>query len=85
MIAARRKEALTSALRFAKFVFDEASEEQKVAIRDYVLQGLDYLAEELKYDRTHDRDLDVPSLRWLCAELVLVYGSSWSERPSDSG
>ena len=40
VIAARRKEVLTSALGFAKFVFDEAPEEQREAISDYVLQDL---------------------------------------------
>ena len=35
------------------------------------LQGLDYLVEELRYDREHDID-DVPFLRWACAHLALA-------------
>ena len=34
-----------------------------------ILEGLDYLAEELRYDGAHD-DSEVPNLRWRCAQLA---------------
>ena len=36
------------------------------------LQGLGYLAEELRYDREEDQDenIDVPLLRWRSAQLA---------------
>ena len=68
LIAARRKEAISSALQVAKLVFDEGTEEHREAMSEYVLQGLAYLAEELRYDREHDDD--VPLLRWRCTQLA---------------
>ena len=32
------------------------------------LEGLDYLAEELRYEREHDNE--IPNLRWRCAQLA---------------
>ena len=80
MIATRRKVSLGPALQIAKWVFDEGSDAQKEAIRRLALQGLDYLSEELRYDRKHDQDsdqgndqdsIDVPLLRWRSAQLAL--------------
>ena len=76
MIATRRKVSLGPALQIAKWVFDEGSDEQKEAIRRLALQGLDYLSEELRYDRKHDQgndqdSIDVPLLRWRSAQLAL--------------
>ena len=70
MIAARRKEALSWALQVAKLVFDEGTEERREAMSEYVLQGLSYLAEKLRYEREHDDDIDVPFLRWRCTQLA---------------
>ena len=72
MIATRRKRALGQALEIAKWVFDEGNDAQKEAIRHSALQGLGYLVEELRYDKEHDRDADVPFLRWACAHLALA-------------
>ena len=72
MIATRRKKALGQALEIAKWVFDEGKDEQRETIRDLALQGLGYLVEELRYDREHDQDDDVPFLRWACAHLALA-------------
>ena len=72
MIATRRKRALGQALEIAKWVFDEGNDAQKEAIRHSALQGLGYLVEELRYDREHDLDADVPFLRWACAHLALA-------------
>ena len=89
MIATRRKKALGQALDIAKWVFDEGNDAQKEVIRDLALQGLGYLVEELRYDREHDLDIDVPLLRWHCTHLALAmaeYGlgdnpavARWSE------
>ena len=70
MIAARRKQALSWALQLAKLVFDEGTEENREAMSEYVLQGLVYLAEELRYGREHDDATDVPLLRWRCTQLA---------------
>ena len=72
MIATRRTKALGHALQVAKWVFDEGSSTQKETIRNLALQGLGYLAEELRYDREHDQDnnIDVPLLRWRSAQLA---------------
>lgn len=71
IIATRRKVSLEPSLQIAKWVFDEGNHAQKEAIRDLTLQGLGYLAEELRYDREgHDPDEDVPLLRWRCAQLA---------------
>ena len=72
MIATRRKKALGQALEVAKWVFEEGNNAQKEAIRDLALQGLDYLVEELRYDREHDQADDVPLLRWRCTHLALA-------------
>ena len=72
MIATRRKRALGQALEIAKWVFDEGNDAQKESIRDLALQGLGYLVEELRYDREHDQDDEIPFLRWACAHLALA-------------
>ena len=69
IIAARRKESLSEALLVAKQVFDEGSGEMQDIILNFTLEGLDYLAEELRYDGEHG-DNDVPNLRWRCAQLA---------------
>ena len=71
IIANRRKASLDPALQFAKWVFDRGNGEQKDTIRNLVLQGLGYLAEELRYDREdQDPDDDVPLLRWRSIRLA---------------
>ena len=69
IIAARRKESLSGALQVAKQVFDEGSDDQRDVILNSTLEGLVYLAEELRYDGEHDEG-DVPNLRWRCAQLA---------------
>ena len=69
IVAARRKESLSAALQVAKKVFDDGSDDQQDVILDLILEGLDFLAEELRYDGEHD-DSDVPNLRWRCAQLA---------------
>ena len=72
IVAARRSVSLDAALQIAKWIIDEGNEEQKAVIRELTLQGLDYLFEELRYDRKHERDEDsIPSLRRHCVELAV--------------
>ena len=68
IIAARRKESLSHALQLAKWVFDEGSDDVQYIILNSVLEGLDYLVEELRYDRNQDDY--VTNLRWRCALLA---------------
>lgn len=71
IIANRRKASLDSALQFAKWVFDKGNNEQKDAIRTLALQGLGYLAEDLRYDREdHYPEENVPLLRWRSTQLA---------------
>ena len=69
IISARRKESLSEALELARQVFDHGSDDQRDVILNSILEGLDYLAEELRYDGEHDNS-DVPNLRWRCAQLA---------------
>ena len=69
IIGARRKAPLSEALRVAKWVFDDGSDDLREIILNSALQGLDYLAEELRYDRDDVND-DAPNLRLRCAQLV---------------
>ena len=68
IIAVRRKESLSDALQLARWIFDKGSDDARQIILNFVLEGLDYLTEELRYDREHDGD--VTKLRWRCAELA---------------
>ena len=72
VIATRKKTVLAQALQIAKWVFDAGNDVQQETIRDLALQGLGSLVEELRYDREHDLDADVPLLRWRCAHLALA-------------
>ena len=78
MIATRRKAALTSALRSAKWIFNEGTQEHRKIVGQLALQGLNYLADELNYERIPADELqngrgpsgDVPTLRLLCVQLA---------------
>ena len=72
IIATRRKAALGQALQIAKWVFSDGGSEDRNAIGELASQGLGYLAQELRYDRSHDPDVDVPFLRWGCTHLALA-------------
>ena len=72
IIATRKKAALGQALQTAKWIFDEGSQAQRNTVYRWALQGLDYLSEELRYERKHDQNnIDVPLLRWRSAQLAL--------------
>ena len=72
IIAMRRNTVLGLALRLAKVVFTDGDPGQRAAIDKLTLHGLGYLAQELRYDRSHDPDVDVPLLRWCCTQLALA-------------
>ena len=72
IIASRRSVSLDIALQITRWIFDEGSEEQKTAVSELAIQGLDYLLEELRYDKRHERDEDsIPSLRRRCVQLAV--------------
>ena len=69
IIVARRRAPLAEALSVAKWVFDDGHADLREIVLDSVLQGLVYLADELRYDRELVEE-DVPTLRLRCAELA---------------
>lgn len=71
-IASRRSTALPGALATARWIFDDGDQIVKEAILQLVLQGLSYLAEELRYNRKHEDPEEIPFLRLLCAELAVA-------------
>ena len=93
IIATRRKASLSTALAFARWIFSKGSQEQTNVLSDLVLQGLGYLIAELKYEKSHELDIDVPLLRWRCSHLAFAmaergFGSdptiiSWMESTKD--
>ncbi len=80
IIASRRKGVLNSALQAAKWIFSSGSFDQRETIVNLALHGLNFLSEELKYDRDHsDDDIDVPLLRCGCVHLALAMSSTGLE------
>ena len=85
IVASRRQITLPQALHVAKWVFDEGTPDYRESISGLVIQGLDYLAEELRYDRERDPDerVDLPLLRWLCIRLAQSMAQSgFREEPT---
>ena len=72
IIASRRKASLPDALQLATWVFTKGTPVHRAAIGGLAVNGLSYLAEELRYDREqeHDADVDLPFLRLLCVKLA---------------
>ena len=72
IISSRRRAALPQALQLARWVYEEGKPAHRETMIDLVLQGLSYLAEELKYEneRQEKENDDLPRLRWLCVELA---------------
>ena len=72
IVASRRRVTLAEALQVAKWVFDEGTLDYRRTISGLAIQGLDYLAEELRYDRERDPEegIDLPLLRWLSVRLA---------------
>ena len=71
-IASRRRPVLPAALATARWIFENGGQAHKEAIRQLVQDGLNYLAEELRYDRAHDDPDEVPLQRLFCAQLAVA-------------
>ena len=69
-IASRRSAVIVPALQLAKWIFHEGQDSHKESIRQLVDDGLNYLAQELRYDRKHENPDEVPRKRLYCAELA---------------
>ena len=83
-IATRRKGILDQSLQIADWIFLEGTPSQKDTIRDFLIQGLSYLLDELRYDRRFDRssdEIDIPRLRWRCAELAVTLSRTGVDDP----
>ena len=80
IIASRRRTALVDALWCAEALFEEGAKVHQDTIRDSVLRGLEYLTEELRYDRDHNIDEDVPLLRLLCVQLARALAKHRSDK-----
>ena len=83
-IATRRKGMLDQSLQIAEWIFLEGASLQKDTIRGFVTQGLSYLLDELRYDRRVDRssdEIDIPRLRWRCAELAVALSRTGVDDP----
>ena len=70
VIATRRKAALTSALQAARWIFDDGTPSHQDLIGELAMQGLNYLVEELRYEREYDEEL--PLMRLLCVQLSVA-------------
>lgn len=80
IIATRRKGVLNRALQAAKWIFSNGTSDQRETILNLTLHGLNFLIEELSYDRDQsDEETDVPLLRWGCAHLALAMSSAGLE------
>ena len=70
-ISTRRQTVISSALGVATWIVEHDNGELSEGIHDLVLNGLEYLLKELRYDRaSEDSDLDIPLTRWRCIELA---------------
>ena len=71
-IASRRRPVLPGALLAAEWIFENGKETGKDSLRGLVLDGLTYLATELRYDRDHENPEEIPLLRLFSARLALA-------------
>ena len=69
-IASRRRTVIVPALQVATWIFKEGQESQKDSIRQLAEGGLNYLAQELRYDRSQENPEEIPRKRLYCAELA---------------
>lgn len=68
-IAVRRRDLLSDALHVARRLFDDGRLDAQKVILTHVLEGLGYLADELRYDAEQEAG-DIPHLRLRCAQLA---------------
>ena len=82
IVASRRGVSLSEAIDFTRWLFDEGTSDQQEMVSSFCLQGLGYLAEELRYERHEDR-FDVPLLRLRSAELAQsMANKGFAEEPA---
>ena len=81
--AARRLAATGEALGIAQWIFEEGRADHREIIRDLVLTGMEYLLEELRYDRepATENMLDIPLARWRCIQVARAIAAEQSEAP----
>ena len=74
IIATRRKGVLIQALSLALTIFTKGTDDQRKAIEQLVIDGLNYLLAELSYNhiRYTTMDEDIPLLRWGCINIALA-------------
>lgn len=79
-IASRRSPVLPSSLASARWIFENGAKVNQEAIRQLAQDGLNYLAEELRYDREHEAPDEVPLKRLFCAGLAAAMARTGSEQ-----
>ena len=81
-IASRRSPVLPGALATARWIFANGKPVHKEAIRQLAQDGLNYLVEELRYDRKHDAPEEVPLQRLFCAQLAAAMSKDGVQHPA---
>ena len=71
IIAVRKRQVLRPALDIAGWVIDKAPLTQAQLVAPLAIQGLSFLAEELRYDSEDSNQEDVPALRRNCVRLAV--------------
>ena len=79
-IASRRRTVIVPALQVATWIFQEGHESQKDSIRQLVEGGLNYLAQELRYDRSHENPEEIPRKTTLLRRTCSSNGEGRTKR-----
>ena len=79
IIASRRRPALADALSCATLAFDGGQQAYGERFSPKVLEGLGYLADELRYDLQDENDEETPTLRLLCVQLAMAMADTGFE------
>ena len=73
IVRTRRKPALADALRVFAWVFTHGRPELRAELKQLVVEGLEYLLQDLDYENDDiPTDLDIPLIRWRCAALAVA-------------
>ncbi len=80
IVSTRRRAALLEGLLLSNWIVENGTEKEKNTIKPLLIQGLNYLNEELKYERGERKYDNVPELRWACTRLaVSMNNQNWAE------
>ena len=79
IVATRRKVALANALRLAEWIYRKGDSNHKEAIQEFLVEGLGFLSQELRYNKKHEEEIDVPLLRFRCASLAVAMSKNGCE------